>query len=75
MIDIHSHILPGVDDGSCDLEHSISMAKQAVVQGIHSVIATPHHENGKFANEIEFVELRVKLFREELEKGIFRFVY
>lgn len=68
MIDIHSHILPDIDDGPLDLEQSILMAKKAVVHGIHTVIATPHHENGRFTNEIELVELRVKAFQEELLK-------
>lgn len=68
MVEIHSHILPGLDDGSYDLENSILMAKQAVVHGIHSVIATPHHENGRYTNEFEVVELRVKSFQEELKK-------
>lgn len=50
MIDIHSHILPGVDDGANSLEDSLSMAKQAIAEGIHSIMATPHHQNGKFNN-------------------------
>lgn len=68
MIDIHSHILPGIDDGASNLEQSIDMARQALRQGIHTVIATPHHENGRFSNEREFVEQQVKAFQEELEK-------
>ncbi|MFI8687634.1 tyrosine-protein phosphatase [Rossellomorea sp. NPDC077527] len=50
MIDIHSHILPGVDDGAKTIEDSIDMAKQAVSEGIHTIIATPHHMNGKYDN-------------------------
>lgn len=42
------------------------MARQAVKQGIHTVIATPHHENGRFSNEREFVEQQIKVFQEEL---------
>ncbi|MBP1962320.1 tyrosine-protein phosphatase [Paenibacillus aceris] len=68
MIDIHSHILPDIDDGSDDLEQSILMAREAVVQGIHSVIATPHHENGRFTNDARFVESQVKAFQEELQQ-------
>jgi len=50
MIDIHSHILPGLDDGARDLEQSLELARQAVREGIHTVIATPHHRNGRYDN-------------------------
>ena len=42
MIDIHCHILPGLDDGAKDLNDSLIMAKEAVKEGIHTIIATPH---------------------------------
>ncbi len=42
MIDLHCHILPGVDDGSLDLDDSLAMARQAVGDGIERVCATPH---------------------------------
>jgi protein-tyrosine phosphatase len=50
LIDIHSHILPGVDDGAQTVEDSINMAKLAVEEGITKIIATPHHQNGKYIN-------------------------
>lgn len=42
IVDFHSHILPGVDDGSKSLEQSIAMLKMEAEQGIRKVIATPH---------------------------------
>ena len=42
MIDFHSHILPGVDDGSTSVEESIQMLRMAAEQGITHVVATPH---------------------------------
>ena len=42
MIDIHCHVLPGLDDGSPDLETSIAMCKSAVEDGITHVVGTPH---------------------------------
>lgn len=50
MIDIHCHILPGVDDGARSLEDSIEMAREASAQGIHTIVATPHHRNNQFEN-------------------------
>lgn len=42
MIDLHCHILPGLDDGSRDLDDSVAMARQAAADGIEAVCATPH---------------------------------
>ena len=42
MIDLHSHILPGLDDGALDLADSIAMARVAAHDGIELVCATPH---------------------------------
>ena len=50
MIDIHCHILPGVDDGSSDMGVSFNMAKKAVEAGITHLFATPHHLNEKYVN-------------------------
>lgn len=42
MIDIHAHILPGVDDGSRDIGDSLMMASMAVQSGVSGIIVTPH---------------------------------
>lgn len=42
MFDIHCHILPGVDDGSGNLNDSIEMAQLAAESGTKGIIATPH---------------------------------
>jgi protein-tyrosine phosphatase len=42
MIDIHTHILPGVDDGSTDLDNSLKMLEQAYEQGVTHLVLTPH---------------------------------
>ncbi|MBT2259245.1 tyrosine-protein phosphatase [Priestia megaterium] len=60
MIDIHSHILPGVDDGALTIEDAISIAKLAVDEGITKIIATPHHQNGTFFNRKQDILKRVK---------------
>lgn len=42
MIDFHSHILPGIDDGSRSVEQSLAMLREEARQGIGHVVATPH---------------------------------
>ena len=42
MIDLHSHILPGLDDGAQSLQDSLAMARTALDSGITAVVATPH---------------------------------
>lgn len=42
MIDIHSHVLPGIDDGSKNRSMSLQMLKESHKQGIDTVVATPH---------------------------------
>ena len=46
MIDIHSHILPGIDDGPRDIEETAQMLQIAIEEGITAVIATSHGEAG-----------------------------
>ena len=62
MIDIHSHLVPGVDDGSQSIEESLALLKQAEEDGITELITTPHFmKNGEF--RIKASEL-VKRFNE-----------
>ena len=42
MIDLHCHILPGLDDGPANVDFSVAMARAAVEAGIHVTVATPH---------------------------------
>ncbi|MFQ3544381.1 CpsB/CapC family capsule biosynthesis tyrosine phosphatase [Halobacillus rhizosphaerae] len=67
MIDIHSHILPGVDDGAKTIEDSLKMARAAVEDGIHTIIATPHHHNGKYDNYKAEILTKVRELNEHLE--------
>lgn len=45
LVDIHNHILPGLDDGPTNWDETLLLAKQAVENGISHVIATPHHKH------------------------------
>lgn len=51
MIDLHSHILPGIDDGAKTLEVSLAMARMAVADGIHTMACTPHIYPGMYMND------------------------
>jgi protein-tyrosine phosphatase len=42
VIDLHCHLLPGVDDGARDLDESVAMARAAVTGGVEAIVATPH---------------------------------
>lgn len=56
MIDLHSHILPGIDDGARNTEMSLAMAKQAVDAGISYMMCTPHMHWGTFDNDGTIIE-------------------
>jgi protein-tyrosine phosphatase len=70
VIDLHSHILPGVDDGTRSLEQAVELARSAVDDGIVALAATPHVRDDypTTADEMErkVAELRVALRREQI---------
>lgn len=68
MIDIHNHMLPGLDDGAANLHEAMEMAKQAVEVGIHTVVATPHHGNALYDNPADYVGQAVESLRLELKQ-------
>src|SRR3990172_12973597 len=47
MIDIHCHILPGIDDGAPDLQTTMEMLSIAEEDGITHIVATPHYRQGE----------------------------
>ena len=55
MIDLHCHVLPGLDDGARLLEETLDMARSAVKNNIDTIVATPHTLNGFFVNKWENV--------------------
>ena len=48
MIDLHCHILPGLDDGPATLDDAAKMARAAADDGVRTVVATPHSFNGAY---------------------------
>lgn len=67
MIDLHCHILPGVDDGAQTMEESLEMAREAVREGITHILATPHHMSYSWNNEKQTVIRMVDELQAELD--------
>src|SRR5438445_10484706 len=65
MVDLHCHILPGLDDGPASMEESEAMAESALAVGITHVVATPHSSS---AHAFHFT--RVQQLRDELQAKI-----
>ncbi len=75
MIDIHCHILPGIDDGPDTMDESVAMCRMAEQDGIHTIVATPHfspemqHRTaddlfdriGKLESALEREQIRVRI--------------
>lgn len=66
--DIHSHILPGVDDGAKNMETTKKMLYLAQKQGIHTIIATPHYKIGQQKATVEQLQEIQKLVQQEAKK-------
>ncbi len=72
MIDLHCHILPGLDDGAKNIEEALEMARIAQQDGIKKIVATFHLFRGKYLyNNFQFIEEKRKKLSLALgEKGI-----
>ena len=71
MIDIHTHILPGLDDGAKDIEDSIGLLKEAEKEGIKIVFATPHYIPGLYRPSIKEITQAMSNLRKRIsEEGI-----
>lgn len=66
MIDLHNHILPGIDDGARNLEEALEMARMAVDQGFSGIVATPHYGSSQFLSDINLVRQLVAELNQEL---------
>ena len=67
MIDIHSHIVFGVDDGSKDIEQSIKIIKEAYKAGFNKIIATPHYFEDYYEADKEEISKRISIIGERLK--------
>ena len=67
-IDMHSHILPGMDDGSRSMSQTLRMLEIAVSEGITAMIATPHNMPGKGCPPGSVVRRKVDELRRTVEQ-------
>lgn len=66
MVDLHCHLLPGVDDGSKNMKDSLRLAKENIEDGVTHALLTPHHMNGRYVNHKVDVIRRTRAFQEQL---------
>lgn len=69
VIDIHSHILPNMDDGASSWDISLKMCEQAYQDGIKTIVATPHTLNGIYENQPAAIEEKVKILNQKLKEN------
>lgn len=68
MIDLHCHMLPGIDDGAPDLTVALAMARCAVADGIRITACTPHIYPGLYENTREGIAVAVAGFQRVLDR-------
>ena len=68
MVDIHTHIIPNVDDGSPNLETSIAMIKHEIEIGVDTIICTPHHIYHRYEKTVEEIREKFNLLKQEVER-------
>jgi len=68
MVDMHSHVLPGIDDGAQTPEESVALIRRMMDLGIKKVIATPHVMVDYYKNTPETINAALNVLKAELEK-------
>lgn len=69
MIDLHNHLLPGIDDGAPDLETALQLARLAVQDGITHLVCTPHIHPGRYDNTPATIAAAREQFVSGLQKA------
>ena len=68
FVDIHSHLLPGIDDGAKDMDTSIALLLKMASYGIKNFITTPHVLGSVYPNSSEVIRQQLAAVKKELEK-------
>src|ERR1700748_2105618 len=67
-VDMHSHVLPGIDDGAQNPQESIALIRTMISLGIKRIIATPHVMNDYYRNTPETINNALAVLKAELVK-------
>lgn len=68
MIDLHSHLLPGIDDGAPNVETSLALAEIALADGITHMVCTPHIHPGRYDNSVQTIQQALDQFKSALKQ-------
>lgn len=68
FVDIHSHLLPGIDDGAKDIDTSIALILKMASYGIKNFITTPHVLGNVYPNSTAVIKEKLAVVQKELEK-------
>ena len=68
FVDIHSHLLPGIDDGAKDMDTSLALLLKMASYGIKNFITTPHVLGSVYPNSSEVIKQKLAAVKKELEK-------
>lgn len=69
MLDLHHHLLPGIDDGATDLAMALEMARMAVADGIGTVACTPHIYPGLYDNDRAGIVAAIARLQDALDQA------
>lgn len=67
LVDLHNHVLPGLDDGPATEIEAIRLIENAVQNGVTHIVATPHHRNGVFIQDVEEIMNSIRILNEYLQ--------
>ena len=68
-IDIHSHVLPCIDEGAADVETALEMLRMAQAEGISDIIVTPHYTSGRFRADSRRNKEQLDKLREKVSEA------
>jgi protein-tyrosine phosphatase len=68
VIDLHCHLLPGIDDGAQTLAEALALARAAVAEGITHAVLTPHFHPGRYENTVSDTRARLAELRDALAR-------
>ena len=70
FVDIHSHILPGIDDGAKNIEESLELISKMKEMGFSKIIATPHTYQGLYNNSSSSIKNSYNKIKDKVDKKI-----